>query len=96
VDGQEVDRLRVVEAQENDAFQKVEHDLFTLRRGATAEETDTAADIKQGFLELSNVNSIKGMTALIDAMRAYESYQKVLQTWNETTSHAVNDVGRLR
>lgn len=96
VDGQEIDRLKVVEAQEPDAFQKAEHSLFALRPGASAEATETAGDIKQGFLELSNVNPIQGMTALIDAMRAYESYQKVLQTWNETTGRAVNDVGRLR
>jgi flagellar basal-body rod protein FlgG len=96
VDGQEIDRLKVVDAQDNDAFQKAEHALFALRSGASVEGTETAADIKQGFLEQSNVNSIKGMTALIDAMRAYESYQKVLQTWHETTGRAVNDVGRLR
>jgi flagellar basal-body rod protein FlgG len=94
VDGQETDRLKVVESQENDAFQKAGHALFILRPGVTAEETET--DIKQGFLELSNVNPIKGMTAMIDAMRAYESYQKVLQAWNDTTGRAVNDVGRLR
>jgi len=95
VDGQEIDRLKVVAAQGNDAFQRAEHALFALRPGATVEETADGADIKQGFLELSNVNPIQGMTALIDAMRAYESYQKMLQTWNETTSRAVNDVGRL-
>jgi flagellar basal-body rod protein FlgF len=96
VDGQEIDRLKVVTAQENDAFQKAEHALFTLSPGATAIDVEAKADIKQGFLELSNVNPIQGMTALIDAMRAYESYQKMLQTWSETTSRAVNDVGRLR
>jgi flagellar basal-body rod protein FlgG len=96
VDGQEIDKLKIVDAQENDAFQKAEHALFALRSGASVEGTEAAADIKQGFLEQSNVNPIKGMTALIDAMRAYESYQKVLQTWNEMTGRAVNDVGRLR
>jgi flagellar basal-body rod protein FlgF len=96
VDGQEIDRLKVVEAQDHDAFQKAENGLFTLKPGAAVAETAAETDLKQGFLEQSNVNPIKGMTALIDAMRAYESYQKVLQTWNETTSRAVNDVGRLR
>jgi flagellar basal-body rod protein FlgF len=96
VDGQEVDQLKIVTLPAENAFQKAENALFAAPPGAAVEEAATDLDVKQGYVELSNVNAIKGMTALIDAMRAYESYQKVLQTWNETTARAVNDVGRLR
>jgi flagellar basal-body rod protein FlgF len=96
VDGQEVDRLKIVTSPAENAFQKAENALFAATPGAVVEEVEAALDVKQGYVELSNVNAIKGMTALIDAMRAYESYQKVLQTWSETTARAANDVGRLR
>jgi flagellar basal-body rod protein FlgG len=96
VDGQEVDQLKIVTPSAEDAFQKAENALFAATPGTAVEDVETDLDVKQGYVELSNVNAIKGMTALIDAMRAYESYQKVLQTWSETTARAVNDVGRLR
>jgi flagellar basal-body rod protein FlgG len=96
VDGQEIDRLKVIDVQGNDALYKVGHSLLAAAPGASVADPTTNAAIKQGFLEQSNVNPINGMTALIDAMRAYEAYQKVLQTWSETASRAVNEVGRLR
>jgi flagellar basal-body rod protein FlgF len=96
VDEREIDQLKIMEPSGNEALQKVEGSLFAANPGAGAMQVTTEPDVKQGLVELSNVNPIKGMTALIDAMRAYESYQKALQTWNETTSRAVNDVGRLK
>jgi flagellar basal-body rod protein FlgF len=96
VDGQEVDQLKIVTPPAENAFQKAENALFAAPPGPAVEEVGSDLDVKQGYVELSNVNAIKGMTALIDAMRAYESYQKVLQTWSETTARTVNDVGRLR
>jgi flagellar basal body rod protein FlgG len=53
-------------------------------------------DVKQGFLERSNFSPFRGMVELVDVMRANESYQKVLQTFSDITSRAINDVGRLR
>jgi flagellar basal-body rod protein FlgG len=96
VDGHETGQLKIVEAPGDDAFQKEDSSLFAPKPGVEPVEREAHMDVKQGFLELSNVNPIKGMTALIDVMRAYESYQKVLQTFGETASRAINDVGRLR
>jgi flagellar basal-body rod protein FlgF len=96
VDGQEIDQLKIMEPSGDKAFQKAEGSLFAPKPGAGAMQVAPEPDVKQGLIELSNVNPIKGMTGLIDAMRAYESYQKALQTWSETTSRAVNDVGRLK
>ena len=53
-------------------------------------------DIKllQGAVELSNVNSVKEMAAMISVLRGYESYQKVMTTMDETSAKA-NEVGRV-
>ncbi|NVL89386.1 MAG: flagellar hook-basal body protein [Desulfobacterales bacterium] len=52
--------------------------------------------VKQGYLEESNVVVVEEMTRMIEALRTYESYQKVLQTFDETTYKSVNDVGRVQ
>lgn len=51
--------------------------------------------IKQGFLETSNVNSIKNMTDMISTYRTYEASQKALLAQDETLDKAVNSVGKL-
>lgn len=52
-------------------------------------------DIKQGYLELSNVNAIQEMVNLINVVRAYESCQKVIQAEDEITGIAINQVGSI-
>jgi flagellar basal-body rod protein FlgG len=51
--------------------------------------------LHQGFVELANVEAVKTMVELIDLMRGYESYQKIIQSYNEVTGKAVNEIGRL-
>ena len=59
-------------------------------KGSPAEKTL----VQQGFIEASNVDSIKAMTEMIDVIRGYESYQKILQSMNETNSKT-NEIGKL-
>lgn len=58
-------------------------------------EMDSNAEIKQGFLESSNVNIIKEMIAMIEAERAYNFDQKVLTSFDEILSKAINEIGRI-
>ncbi len=51
--------------------------------------------MRQGFVELSNVDAIRVMTEMIDVLRGYESYQKIIQSIDDVSSKAINDVGRL-
>lgn len=52
--------------------------------------------IKQGFLEGSNVNVIRSMAQMITAFRNYEADQRALMAQNETLDKAVNQVGRVQ
>jgi flagellar basal-body rod protein FlgG len=47
-------------------------------------------------LELSNVNMVDEMVAMIHCLRAFESYQKAIQTLDGLDNKAVNEVSRLR
>ncbi len=52
--------------------------------------------IKQGHLEESNVVVMEEMTKMIEALRIYESYQKIIQTFDETSYKAINEVGQVQ
>lgn len=49
----------------------------------------------QGSLEGANVGAIEQMVALIEVARLYESYQKILQSFDDMDNRAVNDLGRV-
>ena len=60
-----------------------------------AVEKETAATVRQGCLEQSNVNVVKEMTQMIAITRAYEANQKIVQTMDGSLEQAVNSVGRV-
>lgn len=51
--------------------------------------------IRQGYLERSNVDSAQSMVDVMSALRAYESNQKVIQFYDSSLQKAVNEVGRV-
>lgn len=57
-------------------------------------EVGGAGGVQQGFLEASNANAIRGMTQMIEANRAFESYMKMIQTLDGLDQQA-NQIGRL-
>lgn len=86
-DGQIVDELLIVSAED---VRKEGNNLFS--------GTFVPAEnyrIRQGFLERSNVNSIRAMIELIEATRAYEANQKAVWAQDETLGKAINEVGRV-
>mgnify|MGYP000867460042 FL=1 len=53
------------------------------------------ADIRQRFLEMSNVDIASEMIKMIEIAREFESNQKLLHAADETLGKAVNEIGRL-
>ncbi len=52
--------------------------------------------VRQGYLEESNVMVVDEMSRMIETLRTYESYQKVIQIFDETSHKAINEVGRVQ
>ena len=50
-------------------------------------------DVRQGYIETSNVNVVKEMVGMITGFRAYESSQKAIAAQDETLDKAVNSNG---
>lgn len=53
------------------------------------------AEVRQGYLEASNVDTAQSMVDLLAAQRAYESNQKVIQFYDKSMDKAVNEIGRV-
>lgn len=53
------------------------------------------AAVKSGYLEMANVQVVSEMVNMIAITRAYESNQKIIQTYDDTLDNAVNQIGRV-
>jgi flagellar basal-body rod protein FlgG len=93
--GQLVDRLRIVDFSDYNALRKQGDNLFYLDNAVNTQIVSATGRIRQGYLEESNVNSVKEMVNMISVMRNYESNQKVVTAFDETLGKAVNEVGRV-
>jgi len=92
VDNEIVTRLKIVSFADPKSLKKEGGWM-----GAGGQEYTEATNpgVKQGYLELSNVNAVKEMVTLISAVRAYETSQKVVQAEDDIMGAAINQVGAL-
>ena len=95
VDGSQVDRLRIVDFTQSHALEKAGHNYYRALQPNALEELDEGLRVSQGFLELSNVDTIRMMTEMIEVLRGYESYQKMMRSVDDMDAKLINDVGRL-
>jgi len=91
-DGTHVGTLRLVGLSAADQPKKVGDNLYSVR---SLRPASSAASVRQGYLEASNVNVVKEMVSMISIMRAYETNQKMMQAEDDTTGKAVNEVAKL-
>ena len=95
VDGNQVDTIKIVDFPQPYTLKKGGNSLFTLTDPDIAKNKAERVEVRQGFVEFSNVDAIKMMTEMIEVLRGYETYQKIIQSLDDTNSKAINDVGRL-
>lgn len=62
---------------------------------ARAAGVDERFEVRQGFIERSNVDATQAMVDLMGALRAYESNQKIIQYYDKSLEKAVNEIGRV-
>ncbi|MEJ5300781.1 MAG: flagellar hook-basal body protein [Thermodesulforhabdaceae bacterium] len=81
--GNEIDQLAVVRFDSAVKMEKVGFNLFKPSDQNAKEQDADKTIVKQGSLEEANFNIVEEMTRMIDAMRAFEAYQKTFQTLHE-------------
>ena len=95
VDGNQVDSLRLVDFPQPYTLTKVGEALFKPADSGAGEIQTEDLRVSQGFIELSNVDAVKMMTEMIEVLRGYESYQKIIRSVDEINSRAINEIGKM-
>jgi flagellar basal-body rod protein FlgG len=93
-DGNEVGRLKVVDFPTPYPLRKIGSSMYSpLGRIIPKEAKNTS--VLQGMVEKPNVSVVREMTQMINAIRGYEAYQKVITSMDSLAGKAVNDLGRI-
>ncbi len=95
VDETDAGKLDVVTFEAPEKLERMGRNYYKATPAAGAPTPVDTVNIAQGYLELSNVNTLEDMINLIDLHRAYELQQKTLQAVDHLDDRAVNSVGRL-
>jgi flagellar basal-body rod protein FlgG len=97
VDGEVIDVISLVRVEDPRNLEKVGNSLLRIRPDSGA-QTVPAEDstVEQGFLEAANVEVVSEMVNMIEALRAFEAYQKMISGTFEQDKKAIAEVGAPR
>lgn len=96
VNGQNVGQIEVVNFADLKKLEKRGSVTFV-----SADPNDVPAPVavpkvQQGVLEMSNTSPLHEMVGLIETARLYETYQRMLQSFDQSDDRAINDLGRVQ
>ncbi len=95
VDGSVIGKIKVVDFDKPYKLKKTDNGYFIPSDPTAAEKPSQDAQVRQGYLEKSNINIVEVMVDMLASFRSYEASQKAIQTQDETLDKAVNDLGRI-
>lgn len=95
VDGDVVGALKVTHFSDPTKLRKNGNTMFKPVDANVGQIDPGEYRINQGAVETSNVDAIRTMTEIIETLRVFESYQKVIQATDNATAKTVNEVGRI-
>jgi flagellar basal-body rod protein FlgG len=85
-------QLKVVQFAQGSALQKL-GDGLVLVQGTPVAAAEDAMQVRQGFIENSNVNALEEMVRLIEAMRHVETLQKVALGYDDMVGNTIRKLG---
>jgi len=94
VDGSTVERLKIADFPRQSGLIKTGDNRFVPANPGIREQAAENVLVEQGSIEHSNVDAVRSMTEMIEVLRGYESYQKVIQFLNDANEKVISDVGR--
>lgn len=100
VDGRMVSTLDIVDLDNKEYLRKIGNNLYQMVEGEdgefeNAEETPFQGQVIQGYLEESNVDSIREMIEMITLLRNFEAGQKAIRVQDEMLEKSSNEIGRV-
>lgn len=94
VDGEIIDQLTIVTVEDQQVLDKAGNSLFRIKANSDAQPIPAQdASVEQGFLEAANVEVVTEMVNMIETMRAFEAYQKMITGTFEQDKKAITEVG---
>ena len=93
VDGAPFARLRLVEFGLDQPLRRIGKNLLEPKDGGEP-ALAVATNVRQGFLEASNVDLTGAQTSMLELQRAYEANQRMIQYQDDMMARAVNDIAR--
>jgi flagellar basal-body rod protein FlgF len=93
VDNKVVGKLQLADFANEATLKKEGASLFIAPDDRQAQPA--TGGVRQGALEMANVNVVSEMVNLITNLRAYEVNSKVIQSHDELLNKAANDVGKV-
>jgi flagellar basal-body rod protein FlgF len=93
VNGRMVGRLNVEDFPQAGSLSRTERGYFKAVGGAGGEPVEDIS-VAQGYLEMSNVEAVHGMVEMIEILRGYESYQRVIRAVDDVNQKSISEVGR--
>lgn len=89
-----VARIQVSDFADYNYLEHYGENLYQPVEGATLQAA-TNYKVNSGYLEASNVQIVSEMVEMITITRAYETNQKIMQTYDGSLDIAVNQLGKL-
>lgn len=94
VDGQEIDRLRLVRTDDPSSLQRAGANLWMSDAPPSPVPADQVS-VRQGHLEESNVDPVGAMVEMIEIQRAYQAVQRSMQTHDGVMETITTQIGRV-
>ena len=91
-------RVTTIGLEDFEDYNYLEHygeTMFQEVDGAQTKDADENTQVLSGYLEYANVQVVKEMVEMINVSRAYETNQKMVQTYDSSLEIAVNQLGKL-
>ena len=87
--------LDIVDLDNKEYLRKVGNNLYQMAEGEDGEEIPFDGEVLQGYLEESNVDSIREMVEMITLLRNFEAGQKAIRVQDEMLEKSSNEIGRV-
>lgn len=85
--------LNITDFEDYNYLGKYGENLYQTVEGA--KEKKSEYQIASGYLEMSNIKVVSEMVEMISLSRAYETNQKIIQTYDGTLEIAANQIGKI-
>lgn len=87
-----IDKLKIVDFEDKHSLRKYGDNFYD--KTNESQEKTFEGGVVQGYLETSNVNSVKEMVEMITLSRVYEANQRFITTHDTILNRIANDIGR--